>query len=228
MEAEEDIQMLAKRDITQDSGRKMIVASGDNTEISANKELDLYGKEQLIGYSDKRVDVGAKENIHVYGGKSLISAKDKIEYKAPQMNKLPQSGEFEYTKEKRVVTIFWTYGKDFQPLSDKSRFYTDMNLHVQTRNYEVGEKLNVTIKSDDGSPIAKDIQEINLSGTVEDGGVVLFKEVLKNYTLNLTHETENSADNPNYGKYEDEKNRKYEEYKKWEQQQWEIYQKDKK
>ncbi|MGH1517852.1 hypothetical protein [Chryseobacterium sp. JK1] len=64
--------------------------------------------------------------MHVYGANSLLTAKDKIEYKAPQMNKLPQNGEFEYTREKQIASIYWAYGEDNTLLLDDSRFYVDM------------------------------------------------------------------------------------------------------
>ncbi|CAH0206112.1 phage baseplate assembly protein V [Chryseobacterium sp. Bi04] len=186
----QNIKIIARQEISQDSGKKTIISAGTNTEISAKAHLDLYGKEKFIGYTDGQTEFGAKERMHVYGANSLLTAKDKIEYKAPQMNKLPQNGEFDYTKEKQIVTMYWAHGEDNTPLMDESRFFVDMNLMVQTRNYEEGESIDVTIKSDDGEPIAVGLTELNLSGAVDKDGIAVFREPLKGYTLDLEQEDE--------------------------------------
>lgn len=102
-----NIKTVAKEEISQDSGKKMILSSGDNTEISARKDLDLYGKKNLIGFTDGKTEFGAKEQMHIYGANSLITAKDKIEYKAPSMNKLPDAGKFDYDKEPTIIDVMW-------------------------------------------------------------------------------------------------------------------------
>lgn len=189
----QNIKIIAKQEISQDSGKKTIINAGTNTEISAKAHLDLYGKEKFIGYTDGQTEFGAKDRMHVYGANSLLTAKDKIEYKAPQMNKLPQNGEFEYTKEKQITSMYWAYEEENTSLMDDSKFFVDMNLIVQTRNYEEGESIDVTIKSDDGEPLADGLNELTLSGTVDKDGMVIFKEPLKAYTLELmTEETENT------------------------------------
>lgn len=190
----QNIKIIAKQEISQDSGKKTIINAGTNTEISAKAHLDLYGKEKFIGYTDGQTEFGAKDRMHVYGANSLLTAKDKIEYKAPQMNKLPQNGEFEYTKEKQIASMYWAYEEEENTsLMDESKFFVDMNLIVQTRNYEEGESIDVTIKSDDGEPLADGLNELTLSGTVDKDGMVIFKEPLKAYTLELmTEETENT------------------------------------
>ena len=189
----QNIKIIAKQEISQDSGKKTIINAGTNTEISAKAHLDLYGKEKFIGYTDGQTEFGAKDRMHVYGANSLLTAKDKIEYKAPQMNKLPQNGEFEYTKEKQIASMYWAYEEENTTLMDDSKFFVDMNLIVQTRNYEEGESIDVTIKSDDGEPLAEGINELTLLGIVDRDGMVIFKEPLKAYTLELiTEETENT------------------------------------
>ncbi|MBF6643416.1 Vgr family protein [Chryseobacterium indologenes] len=189
----QNIKIIAKQEISQDSGKKTVISAGTNTEISAKAHLDLYGKEKLIGYTDGQTEFGAKDRMHVYGANSLLTAKDKIEYKAPQMNKLPQNGEFEYTKEKQIASMYWAYEEGNTSLMDDSKFFVDMNLIVQTRNYEEGENVDVTIKSDDGEPLAEGLNELTLSGTVDKDGMVIFKEPLKTYTLELMkEETENT------------------------------------
>lgn len=191
----ENIKIIARQEISQDSGKKTIINAGSHIEISAKTHLDLYGKEKFIGYTDGQTEFGAKERMHVYGAHSLLTAKDKIEYKAPQMNKVPQNGEFEYNKGKQIVNMYWAYGEDNTPLIDDSKFYVDMSLVVQTRNYEEGESIDVTIKSVDGEPLTDELNELTLSGTVDRDGIVVFKESLKSYTLELMKEEEIEEEN---------------------------------
>lgn len=189
-QAGKDIKTIAKEEISQDSGKKTIISAGTNTEISAKAHLDLYGKEKFIGYTDGQTEFGAKDRMHVYGANSLLTAKDKIEYKAPQMNKIPQNGEFEYNKEKQIVSMYWVYGEDNTPILNESKFFVDMNLVVQTRNYEDGENVDVLIKSEDGEPIADGLHELNLSGAVDKDGIAVFKEPLKEYSVKIYNEEE--------------------------------------
>ncbi|PQA91161.1 Vgr family protein [Chryseobacterium shigense] len=189
----QNIKIIARQEISQDSGKRTIISAGTNTEISAKAHLDLYGKEKFIGYTDGQTEFGAKDRMHVYGANSLLTAKDKIEYKAPQMNKLPQNGEFEYTREKQIASMYWAYEEENTSLMDDSKFFVDMNLIVQTRNYEEGESIDVTIKSEDGKPLAEGLNELTLSGTVDKDGIAIFKEPLKAHTLELmTEEAENT------------------------------------
>jgi len=52
--------------------------------------------------------------------------------------------------EKAVKRIWWSYGKDETPLTDASRHYVDLNLHVETENYASGEAVSFTLANDDG------------------------------------------------------------------------------
>ena len=224
-----NIKTIAKEEISQDSGKKTIIASGDNTEISARKNLDLYGKKNLIGFTDGKTEFGAKEQMHVYGMTSLITAKDKIEYKAPSMNKLPESGNFKHDKEPKIINMVWCYGEENNSLVDDSKHFVDMNLIVHTRNYEAGESITITINAEDGEPIADGLTELSLTGTVDENNQVVFKEPFKNYSLYLMNEddteTKNEEDeNAVYRTYEGKDYTKN-EWIEFEQKEWEAYQK---
>lgn len=89
----------------------------------------------------------------------------------------------EVQKTKKILDMYWTYGDT--KLNDKSRFYVDMNLIIKTKNYKEGETIKVVIKSDDGEALTNDIHELNLTGTIGKDGMVIFEQILKDYTLNL-------------------------------------------
>lgn len=167
----ENIKIIAKQEISQDSGKKTIINAGTNTEISAKAHLDLYGKEKFIGYTDGQTEFGAKDRMHVYGANSLLTAKDKIEYKAPQMNKLPQNGEFEYNKEKQIVNVQWM--DDVMEENIDTAFFGDkVSLLVLTRNYEEGETIDVDVEHEYNN----EKKEVTYSGTVNKDGFAELKE----------------------------------------------------
>lgn len=53
-----------------------------------------------------------------------------------------------------------------------------------TEGYKDGESIEVTIKADDGKPLAERLDELKLTGTI-DNEKVIFKEPLKGYSLFL-------------------------------------------
>lgn len=174
----QNIKIIAKQEISQDSGKKTIINAGTNTEISAKAHLDLYGKEKFIGYTDGQTEFGAKDRMHVYGTNSLLTAKDKIEYKAPQMNKLPQNGEFDYTKEKQIVSAQWM-DADMNKEIAMASYDEEISLLVYTRNYEEGESITLTVYEVDDKDINNGEKEITLTGNVKKDGFAELKRSVK-------------------------------------------------
>lgn len=170
-----NIKTLAKEEISQDSGKKTIISSGDNTEISARKDLDLYGKKNLIGFTDGKTEFGAKQQMHIYGANSLITAKDKIEYKAPSMNKLADSGKFDYDKEPAIIDVMWM--NDNADINIKKLFKDEeASVFVTTRNAKEGEQVNIEVEelNEDGEKSTN-----TYSGNVDSEGKAVLKKVVK-------------------------------------------------
>ncbi len=170
-----NIKTVAKEEISQDSGKKTIIASGDNAEISAKKDLDLYGKKNLIGFTDGKTEFGAKEQMHVYGASSLITAKDKIEYKAPAMNKLAESGRFEYDKEPKIVDVIWLNDNAEEKIK-KLYKEEEASILVLTRNAKDGELVSVEVEelNEEGEKSTN-----TYSGNVDNEGKAVLKKVVK-------------------------------------------------
>lgn len=178
----QNIKIIAKQEISQDSGKKTIINAGTNTEISAKAHLDLYGKEKFIGYTDGQTEFGAKDRMHVYGANSLLTAKDKIEYKAPQMNKLPENGEFDYTKEKQIVSVQWMDAEAEESI-DAAFLGDKISLLVQTRNFDEGETITIDIEDD----VNGEIKETTYSGTIDKAGFSILKQKIE-----IKHESTNN------------------------------------
>ncbi|WP_336960507.1 type VI secretion system Vgr family protein [Chryseobacterium contaminans] len=178
----QNIKIIAKQEISQDSGKKTIINAGTNTEISAKAHLDLYGKEKFIGYTDGQTEFGAKDRMHVYGASSLLTAKDKIEYKAPQMNKLPEDGKFDYTKEKQIVNVQWMDAEAEESI-DAAFLGDKISLLVQTRNFDEGETITIDIEDD----VNGEIKETTYSGTIDKAGFSILKQKIE-----IKHESTNN------------------------------------
>ena len=233
-----DSSISVEGELTQDIGKKTILNSSGNIEINSRKQLDLYGKEQLIGYTDGSTELGAKNQMHIYGDNSLITAKNKIDYNAPEINKLPQKGTFKYDKEKRIIRLEWQNAQMTSTI-DRAFLGDNVSILVQTRNYEVGEIVSLKIKEKDNKEVKTGTTEITLSGTVDENGFAILKEA---FTIESSEKEEQEKLAQQQKKQEEEELKKSTEvyktyqgkdytYNEWmvkEQELWEEYQHTKK
>ncbi len=182
-DAEQDIQVkagnniitTAKVNIDTHAGKHLTQSAANNVHIDAGKIVDVHGKQQIIAYADGRTDIGAKEKLHVHGAITRLTGEDKIEYKCPTMDKVTQKGDFKYTKKKEVVEVYWMDG-DKRESIDKLPTGLKATIYVQTRNFEVGETVKLTIREKKNAELQKGKQEIQLSGTIDDKGIAHMQE----------------------------------------------------
>lgn len=172
LDAEKDITLNAGNNISQNSGNNTHLTSGGSTEISANKELDMYGKNKLIGYTDGKTEWGAKQQMHVYGGSSLITAKSQIDYQAPNMRKLPQPGEFEYIKNGEVQEVYWINSnkEKIEYLDEESA-----GIYAKIKNGREGEFVKFFVE--ELNIKNEKIRDSEYSGTINNKGEVILKKV---------------------------------------------------
>ncbi|HAP26093.1 MAG TPA: type VI secretion system tip protein VgrG [Achromobacter sp.] len=71
---------------------------------------------------------------------------------ASQSNTPDRPTQMPAGNEKAIRRIFWTYGKAETPISDISRHSADLNLHVETINYQSGDVVQVRLRSEGGEP----------------------------------------------------------------------------
>ena len=88
-------------------------------------------------------------------------------------------------KTKRIKEVYWTFGVDRQRLSSISRHYVDMNLHIQTENYNPGESVCAEIFYEDGDFLLGSKKKLSVSAVVDASGLAVIERVFKNGTLNL-------------------------------------------
>jgi uncharacterized Zn-binding protein involved in type VI secretion len=85
----------------------------------------------------------------------------------------------------KITRLYWTYGPDEMPVTDVSRHYVDLNLHIETENYQPGESAVVTIGKDDESALAEGTFTMELQATVGADGTAKLKDVFRNKTLEI-------------------------------------------
>jgi len=56
-----------------------------------------------------------------------------------------------------VTNIFWSYGAEKIKLNEKSRFYVDMNLHIETLGRFVNDTASIEIELPDGTTMQENI-----------------------------------------------------------------------
>ena len=86
---------------------------------------------------------------------------------------------------KTIKRLYWTYGDDENIVTDKSRFYVDLNLHADTENYSVGEMVEVSIEGENGQDIAEGIGKITLSLPVGQNQQAKLRNVFEGKKINL-------------------------------------------
>jgi hypothetical protein len=88
---------------------------------------------------------------------------------------------------KQVINLAWSFGDDLTPISEHSRHADDLNLHIETMNYDVGESVsaNIEYSDNDGNK-----QVISVTGQVDKDGVAIIKNVIKDKKLSFKYANE--------------------------------------
>ena len=119
------------------------------------------------------------EGMYTSCGAQLIASQNMVVVDDSEGSKVEQASfqpNVNKTKQKEIVELYWSYGKEHIKLADVSRFYTDLNLHIVTKGYQVGESVEANIEYDteDG------VQEFLVSGIVGKDGIAVFEYVFGN------------------------------------------------
>lgn len=154
-----------------------------STLIQSNSHIIFDGKP--VAYVGDKFTCGATlmpKQMHVVGdnggnaGSSIFNQ---------SQNNVHEKKFIEQSATKEIKEIFWSYGENFTKLDSESRHFVDMNLHVKTVNYAVGETVEITLKYEDDDILFGELRELKLKGIINSNSEVIFKNILQNKTLNL-------------------------------------------
>ena len=72
--------------------------------------------------------------------------------------------------QKEIIEMYFSYGEDCKNIKTDSKIESDVNLHIVTQGYKLGESIEITLESDDG-------RTINAGGNVNENGEVMIYNV---------------------------------------------------
>ncbi|HDR0629963.1 PAAR domain-containing protein [Pasteurella multocida] len=148
--------------VNMSSNRRGVALEGMKTACGA----ELIGSQNLMWADDGKNYLN--DNLIRTELNSLLSKENKTDDK----------------DKKEIIELFWSYGEQYTRLNDISRHYTDLNLHVITSNYEIGETVEVSINFDKENGD----EEFSVFGIVEDDGMAIIRNVFKQRTIFINGE----------------------------------------
>ncbi len=86
---------------------------------------------------------------------------------------------------KKVTKVYWSYGSTETRLNTVSRFYVDLNIHVETENYDAGESVVVQIECDDDADGSTSQEKFSVSITVDASGYGCIRDVFSDKQVEL-------------------------------------------
>lgn len=88
--------------------------------------------------------------------------------------------------EKRILSVSWSYGKDFIPLKQCSRHYTDINIHIRLKGYVIGEYVTLKITPVDNSFLLNNEDKtLIIRKRVDNVNELVIQNLFVNYSLKI-------------------------------------------
>lgn len=88
--------------------------------------------------------------------------------------------------EKRILSVSWSYGKDFIPLKQCSRHYTDINIHIRLKGYVIGEYVTLKIAPVDNSFLLNNEDKtLIIRKRVDNVNELVIENLFVNYSLKI-------------------------------------------
>jgi uncharacterized protein (DUF2345 family) len=190
------------------TGITAIAAKGD-TELQAQAgPLEIAAKNAVTIQSEKaQIDWAAAKKITLAtaGGASVTIEGGNITFECPGtitvragtksfagggsvsygMPALPKAESHKVDRKKQISELYWSYGADLNPLQEVSRYFVDVNLHVKTVNYSIGESVTVDIFLPTSTANGEKARKLKITGTVNKNREVIFRHIFENQSLEL-------------------------------------------
>lgn len=136
-----------------------------STVVKSHDLVIFDGK--AVAYAGDQLTCGARllaQQSHVVGDSGSPSYND-MSNSLICDNKLP----------KNINKISWSYGEELETLNEKSRYYDDLNIHVETTGYLIGESVTLTIEPEESD--INTFEKFTVSIKIESDGSGIFKNV---------------------------------------------------
>lgn len=155
-----------------------VIVEGDPSWIVDGKPVALEG--HLVSCGAVLISTLKEVDRDYVGGGSASSGASSTQIAATQLSNNKKS-----EPKKEITNIFFTYGEEEKPISVKSRFYPDINIHIETKNYNEGDTVDVFISGINGSTIDGKTGEFKLSGIVESNGSAKIMMAMKENKITI-------------------------------------------
>ena len=86
---------------------------------------------------------------------------------------------------KSVSRVYWSYGEDEIPLASKSRFFVDLNIHIETVNYLPGETIEVVVQGAGEQSGGAEFSPLSLQAVVQSDGTAKILDVFRGKRVDL-------------------------------------------
>jgi type VI secretion system secreted protein VgrG len=146
------LQLLASKDI-------QILSVNSEITISAQSKIELIGADSGIKLEGGNITFTTPGTWHVKGSMKALTGGSRGN--APRPN-LPSGLLCQVPK--KVTKVYWSYGETENTVTEVSRHFSDLNLHVDTKGYMAGETVEVSV-----SFVEPDDRVVQLSIPIEIG-----------------------------------------------------------
>jgi type VI secretion system secreted protein VgrG len=171
----------ANKKITLMAGQSSVTLEGGNITFACPGKFTVKGAQHTFDLGklpDSRIDLF----VDVPSGAVSPVSKSKM---SSVIAATPLNLIRPIVKEKEIKRIYWSYGEDETPLVDVSRFYSDINVHVETLNYQAGEPVEIIISGGDEHELADGVAQITLTATVQANGNAKIMNALKDHSVEI-------------------------------------------
>lgn len=149
------------------------IVTGSNMVTTHGKGIALEGMKTACG----AVLIGSQNRFLI--DDSTSQQKDQIASASSLANE--KDNEESSKDDKSVTDLYFSYGEDFIRLEDVSRHYVDLNLHLVTENYNVGE----TVQADVEYETENGTEKITVSGVVDANGEAIIQNIFNDEVLKI-------------------------------------------
>lgn len=151
-----------------------IISTEDSVEIKASKKIVLTAGGSQIEISSAGVLPTTAGKFEVKAGQHTF-----VGGQSSQNNLLTLPNLTNFSLKKKVKKIYWSYGENENRIGNSSRFYTDVNLHIETENYADGETVVIKVKNPKFERVSNQQEFLQFQAIIKSGTAKI-KNILKN------------------------------------------------
>ena len=150
------------------------ISAKKSIQIAAKDEVLLTAKGSYIRVNSAGIEQGTPATHIVYAATKAMVGPRSLAFGLPQLS----------NGKKQIINLTWSFGANLTPISKHSRHSNDLNLHIETVNYNAGESVSANIEYSD---LDGNKQVISVTGQVDGNGVAIIKNVIQDKKLSFKY-----------------------------------------